>query len=47
MGKNPNHSCFWPVGNLKEKPVLVYSAVARICGSPSNYSTDFSGVAHW
>jgi len=32
VGKNPNYDCFWPVGNLREKPVLVYSAVTRICG---------------
>jgi len=44
VGKNPNYSCFWPVGNLGEKPVLVYSAVARICGFPP---PKFSGFAYW
>jgi len=48
LGENSNYSCFWPVGNLREKPVLVYSAVARVCGFPlPNYSTDFSGFAQW
>jgi hypothetical protein len=39
VGKNPNYSCFWSVGNLKEKPILFYCAVARICGSPSPHVT--------